>query len=140
MHFSGRDESQECFRTALRHRLAAIRALGSLLLKEETSKLSSAEEEAVLAMVLLLVFHDVSPTFPVRGTRHDKLMQSRVQICETGVSSHGAHLTGVSFLCRRLANQSNPSTRPKATIFFVSALAWYVHNLPPFSAPVLSGL
>lgn len=66
MHFSGRNESQQCFNTALRHRLAAIRSLGSLLPKEETSRLSSDEEEAVLAMVLLLVFHDVSHISPTR--------------------------------------------------------------------------
>jgi hypothetical protein len=68
MHFSGRDETQKCSNTALRHRLAAIRSLGALIPKEATSELSSTDEASVLAIVLLLVFHDVS-IFP----NHDLL-------------------------------------------------------------------
>lgn len=58
-HLSGTDESQHFVTTALRYRVLALRSLGSLLLKEEMEGLSSSEEEFVLAMVLLLVFHDV---------------------------------------------------------------------------------
>lgn len=103
MHLSGTDESQHFVTTALRYRVLALRSLGSLLLKEEMEGLTSAEEEFVLAMVLLLVFHD---------------------ICETGISSHGAHLTGIAFLCARLASPPDFSTRSRASMFFVSALAW----------------
>ena len=60
MHTSGKDQSIECTDTALRHRVAAIQALGTLLEQEETSQMSVTQEESVLAMVLLLIFHDVS--------------------------------------------------------------------------------
>lgn len=45
--------------TALQHRVAALNALGSLLIKEEVYGLTTTEDEAVLAIVLLLVLHDV---------------------------------------------------------------------------------
>ncbi|CAH0024630.1 unnamed protein product [Clonostachys rhizophaga] len=45
-------------------------------------------------------------------------------VCETGISANGAHLTGVSFLCKRMAYPANCSTRSKAGIFFTSALSW----------------
>ncbi|KAH8157239.1 hypothetical protein CIB48_g11008 [Xylaria polymorpha] len=103
MHLSGRDESQRLITISLRYRVSALHSLGSLLSKEEVSCLTISEEEGVLGMVLLLVLHDV---------------------CETGISSHGAHLTGVSFLCKRLACPTGSTTRSKASMFFISALAW----------------
>ncbi|GAW17732.1 hypothetical protein ANO14919_071980 [Xylariales sp. No.14919] len=103
LHVSGKNESQQFVTLSLRYRVSALHYLGSLLSKEEASGLTIPEEEYVLGMVLLLVLHDV---------------------CETGVSSHGAHLTGVSFLCKRLACPTNSSTRSKASMFFISALAW----------------
>ncbi|RSM10785.1 hypothetical protein CEP52_003293 [Fusarium oligoseptatum] len=95
--------SQHFVAISLQYRVSALHSLGALLLQEEVSALSVAEEEYVLCMALLLVLHDV---------------------CETGVSSHGAHLTGVSFLCKRLACPTDFSTRSKASMFFISALAW----------------
>ncbi|KAF6811848.1 hypothetical protein CSOJ01_05439 [Colletotrichum sojae] len=89
--------------TALQHRVAALNALSSLLTKEEMHGLTTAEEEAVLAIILILVLHD---------------------ICEMGISSHAVHLTGVSFLCGRVAAASNFSQRSDASMFFLSALAW----------------
>ncbi|KAI1741175.1 fungal-specific transcription factor domain-containing protein [Xylaria scruposa] len=103
LHLSGRHESQRLVTISLRYRVSALHSLGSLLSKEEVSGLTISEEEHVLGMVLLSVLHDV---------------------CETGVSSHGAHLTGVSFLCKRLACPIGSATRSKASIFFISALAW----------------
>jgi hypothetical protein len=44
---------------ALSHRVAALQILGSLLTQEEVQGLKAADEEAVLAMILLLIFHDV---------------------------------------------------------------------------------
>ncbi|RSL49336.1 hypothetical protein CEP51_015505 [Fusarium floridanum] len=103
MHISGKNSSQHFVAISLQYRVSALHSLGALLLQEEVSALSVAEEEYVLCMALLLVLHDV---------------------CETGVSSHGAHLTGVSFLCKRLACPTDFSTRSKASMFFISALAW----------------
>lgn len=44
--------------------MAALRILGSLLAQEEVQGLTAAEEEAVLAMILLLIFHDVREPRP----------------------------------------------------------------------------
>ncbi|KAH7257863.1 fungal-specific transcription factor domain-containing protein [Fusarium tricinctum] len=103
MHISGRESSHYFVAASFRYRLSALHSLGSLLQREEASRLEPLEAEYVLAMVLLLVLHDV---------------------CETGVSSHGAHLNGVSFLCKRMACSTDCSTRSKAGMFFTSALAW----------------
>ncbi|KAF4987803.1 hypothetical protein FDECE_15296 [Fusarium decemcellulare] len=103
MHISGKSDRQHFVTISLQYRVSALHSLGALLLQEEVSGLASSEEEYVLGMVLLLVLHDV---------------------CETGVSTHGAHLTGVSFLCKRLACPTDFSTRSRASMFFISALAW----------------
>ena len=47
--------------TALEHKLAAIQALSSLLLKEECLGLSTVEEDLTLSIVLLLLLQDVGP-------------------------------------------------------------------------------
>ncbi|KAF4331983.1 hypothetical protein FBEOM_14227 [Fusarium beomiforme] len=83
--------------------LSAIQSLAALLHKEDTSRLTPTEEDYVLAMVLLLVLHDV---------------------CESGVSIHGAHLTGVSFLCKRIACLDTSPGRSKTAMFLISALSW----------------
>jgi hypothetical protein len=87
---------------ALEHRLAAIRSLSSLLLKEECFGLSDTEEEIALAIVLTLVLHD---------------------ICDYGRSMHGAHLNGVAFLCSRIVNTSRCQTPCK--LFLITALTWF---------------
>lgn len=59
MHNTGHANSQRLVTVSLGYRLSAIRSLASLLHKEDTSRLKPIEEEYVLAMVLLLVLHDV---------------------------------------------------------------------------------
>ncbi|KAL5602195.1 hypothetical protein FOBRF1_009728 [Fusarium oxysporum] len=103
MHNTGHANSQRLVTVSLGYRLSAIRSLASLLHKEDTSRLKPIEEEYVLAMVLLLVLHDV---------------------CESGVSTHGAHLTGVSFLCKRIACLDTSPRRSKTAMFLISALSW----------------
>ncbi|KIX04738.1 uncharacterized protein Z518_05608 [Rhinocladiella mackenziei CBS 650.93] len=71
------DNNQTMLTTAIEHEVQAIQSLGALLLKEEYFGLNDAEEELTLAMVLILVLHD---------------------ICESGKSLHGTHLNGVVFL------------------------------------------
>ncbi|KAL2288758.1 hypothetical protein FJTKL_03425 [Diaporthe vaccinii] len=100
---SRRDMTKATEADALSHRVAAIRILGSLLAQEEAQGLKAAEEEAVLAMILLLIFHD---------------------ICEMGLSTHGTHLNGVTFLCGKIASGSNLSSRSDSIQFFLAALAW----------------
>lgn len=45
---------------ALEYRVAALQSLSAILLKEECFSLNEAEEETALAIVLMLVLHDVS--------------------------------------------------------------------------------
>lgn len=59
MRCSGIGDGQHLLALALQHRAAALQSLSSLLLKESHAGLTRDEEEFVLAMVLLLVFHDV---------------------------------------------------------------------------------
>ena len=60
--------SQKILTAALEHKLLAIQSLGALLLKEECFGLNDIEEELTLAVVLLLVLHDVCPP-PAAPTR-----------------------------------------------------------------------
>lgn len=63
MRCSGIGDGQHLLALALQHRAAALQSLSSLLLKESHAGLTRDEEEFVLAMVLLLVLHDVRRTY-----------------------------------------------------------------------------
>ncbi|KAK6837549.1 hypothetical protein RU639_001635 [Aspergillus parasiticus] len=86
----------------IEHQLSALQSLSSLLIKEEIYGLTDDEQDGLLAVVILLVLYD---------------------ICETGVSSHGVHLTGAGYICGKLARQPKVVTSPRTT-FFLTALAW----------------
>ncbi|KXH29397.1 hypothetical protein CSIM01_12785, partial [Colletotrichum simmondsii] len=60
LHLSPSGANQVDMATALQHRVAALNGLSSLLIKEEIYGLTEAEEEAALAIIFLLVLHDVS--------------------------------------------------------------------------------
>ena len=87
---------------AIEHKLLSIQALGSLLIKEQCLGLTSVEEDITLSIVLLLLLQD---------------------ICESGISSHGAHLNGVAFLCSRMTSGGEPLTPLRR--FLVAALSWF---------------
>ncbi|EXJ78188.1 hypothetical protein A1O3_09349 [Capronia epimyces CBS 606.96] len=99
---SGIDTSQFNQTSALEHKLSAIQALSAFLIKEEMLGLNAMEEDITLAIVLLLVLHD---------------------ICESGMSSHGTHLNGVTFLCARFVEQAAEPPSP-FRMFLLAALAW----------------
>ncbi|OGM46144.1 hypothetical protein ABOM_004899 [Aspergillus bombycis] len=86
----------------IEHQLSALQSLSSLLMKEEIYGLTDDEQDLLLAVVILLVLYD---------------------ICETGVSSHGVHLTGAGYICGKLAQQPKVVTSPRTT-FLLTALAW----------------
>ncbi|OHE91445.1 C6 zinc finger protein [Colletotrichum orchidophilum] len=58
LHLSPSGANQVDMATALQHRVAALNGLSSLLIKEEIYGLTEAEDEAVLAIIFLLVLHD----------------------------------------------------------------------------------
>ncbi|PLB46242.1 hypothetical protein P170DRAFT_263112 [Aspergillus steynii IBT 23096] len=86
----------------IEHQLSALQSLSSLLLKEELYSLADEEEDILLATVLLLVLHDV---------------------CESGISSHGVHLTGTGFICRKICQHPQALASPRTT-FLLTALSW----------------
>lgn len=59
MHNSGLYNNQGLESLAMGYRLSATRSVASLVQKEEMSGLTHVEEEYLMAMVLLLVLHDV---------------------------------------------------------------------------------
>jgi hypothetical protein len=86
---------------AIEHRVSAMQALSFLLTKEERFGLSDTEEEMAMAIVLVLLLHD---------------------ICDCGKSKYGAHLNGVAFLCSRIATRDQRQSSGK--VFLVAALSW----------------
>ena len=72
------------------------------MLKEQCLGLSHTEEDITLSIVLLLLLQD---------------------ICEAGISSHGAHLNGVVFLCSRIVASDKPLTPFRK--FLIAALSWF---------------
>ncbi|TDZ39203.1 hypothetical protein C8035_v006267 [Colletotrichum spinosum] len=102
-HLSVSDSVTYRVDVAMEYRGSALNALSSCLAKAERCGLTTTEEDAILAMILLLVLHD---------------------ICESGMSTEAYHLTGVSHFCGRVAAASESSRRTDASMFFLSALAW----------------
>ncbi|KOC12292.1 hypothetical protein AFLA70_469g000981 [Aspergillus flavus AF70] len=96
-------ENRSVART-IEHQLSALQSLSSLLMKEEIYGLTDDEQDVLLAVVALLVLYN---------------------ICETGVSSHGVHLTGAGYTCGKLARQPKVITSPRTT-FLLTALGWLV--------------
>ncbi|CAK1362773.1 unnamed protein product [Cercospora beticola] len=86
----------------LEHRLSAIQTLSSLFAKNDVGGLSPTEENEMLVTALLLVLHDM---------------------CESGISTHGAHLTGVAPYCNTLVARG-PAAPHSTTSFVLTALAW----------------
>ncbi|RDW87738.1 hypothetical protein BP5796_03432 [Coleophoma crateriformis] len=87
---------------ALEHRLQAILSLSKLLEGERERQLKPSEQDALLAIINILVLHDLT---------------------ENGISSHGAHLTGATYMCERLMANDSLVLR-KRTLYLLSYLAW----------------
>jgi hypothetical protein len=98
---------------AVHYQSLAIRSLLQLLEKETSTNLSLPEYDALLATIQILVLHD---------------------ICESGVSTHGAHVTGSSGIGARLLAQGKIVPVNDRTVFFVGNLAW-LDVLRAFSGP-----
>ncbi|KAF2642728.1 hypothetical protein P280DRAFT_488969 [Massarina eburnea CBS 473.64] len=98
----GTQPKHPLFTAAIQYRLEAIQSLKELLLKEESHGLSELEEEAAMAIVLVSVLHD---------------------LYDCGISPHGAHLNGVTFLCERLIHRYRNMTSNK--LFLITMLTWF---------------
>jgi hypothetical protein len=87
---------------AIEHKVLSIQALGSLLIKEQCLGLTKTEEDITLSIVVLLLLQD---------------------ICESGISSHGAHLNGIVFLCARMV--ADGAAMSPLRRFLLAALSWF---------------
>ncbi|KAK4500007.1 hypothetical protein PRZ48_008193 [Zasmidium cellare] len=88
---------------ALELKLSAIHSLSELLQREQGVGLSADEEEVAMAMALLLILHDIT---------------------ESGISTHGAHLNGVTSFCSRSVENPNATKSPLKQLM-LTAFAWY---------------
>ncbi|KAH8425048.1 uncharacterized protein LDX57_002797 [Aspergillus melleus] len=91
--------------TAVEYRLRAIRALSKEIRRSQSETLLADEQDAVLAIIQILLLHDIA---------------------ETGVSSHGIHITGAMSVCKRLLIAEGLSGHRQRAVFFLGNLAWSV--------------
>ncbi|PLB35598.1 uncharacterized protein BDW47DRAFT_119397 [Aspergillus candidus] len=99
--------------TAVEYRMRAIRALGEEIRKSQEETLSEDEQDAVFAIIQILLLHD---------------------ICESGISSHGIHITGAMSVCKRLLIAEGLNGQRKRAVFFLGNLAW-LDVIRAFSGP-----
>ncbi|EAU29329.1 conserved hypothetical protein [Aspergillus terreus NIH2624] len=89
--------------TAVEYRMKAIRALSEEIRKSQNMTLPEDEQDAILAIIQILLLHD---------------------IFETGVSTHGIHITGAMSVCKRLLITEGLSGHRRRAVFFLGNLAW----------------
>ncbi|GKZ18780.1 hypothetical protein AbraIFM66951_009482 [Aspergillus brasiliensis] len=103
--------------TAVEYRMKAIRALSEEIRKSQRTSLLEDEQDTVLAIIQVLLLHDIS---------------------ESGVSSHGIHITGAMSVCKQLLIAEGLHGRRQRAMFFLGNLAWYVN--PVLLFPIHSSL
>ncbi|PWY84536.1 C6 zinc finger domain protein [Aspergillus sclerotioniger CBS 115572] len=89
--------------TAVEYRMKAIRALSEEIRKSQRTSLLEDEQDTVLAIIQVLLLHDIS---------------------ESGVSSHGIHITGAMSVCKQLLIAEGLHRRRQRAMFFLGNLAW----------------
>ncbi|KAE8153206.1 C6 zinc finger domain protein [Aspergillus avenaceus] len=89
--------------TAVEYRMKAIRALSEEIRRSQASILKEDEQDAVLAMIQILLLHDIS---------------------ESGISTHGIHITGAMSVCKRLLISDGLSGHRQRAVFFLGNIAW----------------
>ncbi|PWY92410.1 C6 zinc finger domain protein [Aspergillus heteromorphus CBS 117.55] len=89
--------------TAVEYRMKAIRALSEEIRKSQRTSLLEDEQDTVLAIIQILLLHDIS---------------------ESGVSSHGIHITGAMSVCKQLLIAEGLHGRRQRAVFFLGNLAW----------------
>ncbi|KAL4785456.1 fungal-specific transcription factor domain-containing protein [Aspergillus varians] len=89
--------------TAVEYRMKAIRALGEQIRKSQTTFLPEEEQDAVFATIQVLLLHDIA---------------------ETGISEHGAHITGAMSVCKSILAAGGFDGRRQRAVFFLGNLAW----------------
>ncbi|OQD76495.1 hypothetical protein PENDEC_c004G02412 [Penicillium decumbens] len=98
---------------AVDYRLKAITALGRAIEKVGSGSFDESERDAVFATIQILLLHD---------------------ICESGISSHGAHISGAMSICSQLKLEQTLTVEHKRTVFFLGNLVW-LDIIRAFSTP-----
>ncbi|KAJ5096933.1 fungal-specific transcription factor domain-containing protein [Penicillium angulare] len=98
---------------AVDYRLKAIAELGVAIRKVSSGDFSDSDRDGVFATIQILLLHD---------------------ICESGVSLHGAHISGAMSICSQLMLDQRLTVSDERTVFFLGNIAW-LDIIRSFSAP-----
>ncbi|KAJ5247307.1 fungal-specific transcription factor domain-containing protein [Penicillium chermesinum] len=98
---------------SLSYRAKAIAELGVSIGRVGTEAFTENDRDAVFATIQILLLHD---------------------ICESGISSHGAHISGAMSICSQLMLDQRLTVSDERTVFFLGNLVW-LDIVRAFSAP-----
>ncbi|KAJ5082142.1 fungal-specific transcription factor domain-containing protein [Penicillium argentinense] len=98
---------------SVEYRAKAINALAIVIQKVCSGTFSGSDRDAVFATIQILLLHD---------------------ICETGVSTHGAHISGAMSICSQLKIERRLTVDHERTVFFLGNLVW-LDIIRAFSLP-----
>ncbi|CAG8899446.1 unnamed protein product [Penicillium egyptiacum] len=90
---------------AVEYRVRAIRCLGETLRNGISGELDENERDGIFVIIQILLLQD---------------------IFESGISTHGVHITGALSICNQLRLSDTLSRENERTIFFLGNLAWQV--------------
>ncbi|KAH8702250.1 fungal-specific transcription factor domain-containing protein [Talaromyces proteolyticus] len=102
-----------CESVAVNYRLQAITALGAAIRKGFTVRFDDDELDSVFATIQTLLLYD---------------------ICESGISEHGAHISGAMSICSQLMLSHRLTNEHERTVFFLGNLVW-LDIVRAFAAP-----
>ncbi|CAG8044594.1 unnamed protein product [Penicillium salamii] len=88
---------------AVEYRVRAISRLGETLQNGLSGELSENERDGIFATIQILLLQD---------------------IFESGISTHGAHITGALSICNQLRLSDSLTRAHEQTVFFLGNLAW----------------
>ncbi|KAF3398488.1 hypothetical protein F1880_005762 [Penicillium rolfsii] len=99
--------------TAVNYRLKAITALGAAIRKVCSGYFSDDERDGVFVTIQILLLHDIR---------------------ESGISTHGAHISGALSICSQLKLDQHLTIKDERTVFFLGNLIW-LDIIRAFSVP-----
>ncbi|KAL3489838.1 fungal-specific transcription factor domain-containing protein [Aspergillus germanicus] len=102
-HSGLRNGEEDLRAVADEYRLRCISCLRRSLEKGISPQSQENERDGLFATIQLLLLHD---------------------ICESGISTHGAHITGAMSICSQLRLATTLTEKDERAIFFLGNLAW----------------
>lgn len=105
---------------AVEYRMKAIRSLGEFIQNSISADFSEDDRDGIFATVQILLLQDVSTS---TVCMHDCPLRCN-KIFESGVSSHGVHITGALSICIQLRLHETLRREDERLIFFLGNLAW----------------